>query len=156
VDEGPSLEPIKRKDFANIPIDFGPILRPAVSTAAHAGKIRAPLVAADPLQLALDRPNREIVTPARITAATTIQALELTNGSTLDSRLKSAAKKLQPDAAKDPAGWVASAYRSLLNRGPSADEMQITLELLGTEPKPEALADCLWAIVNLPEFQLIN
>jgi len=156
VDEGPSLEPIKRKDFANIPIDLGPILRPAVSTAAHAGRIRAPLLAADPLQLALDRPNREIVTPARITAATTIQALELTNGSTLDTRLKSAAKKLQPDAAKDPAAWIAQTYRMLLSRGPSADEMQIALELLGSEPKPEALADFLWAIVNLPEFQLIN
>ena len=156
VDEGPSLEPVKRKDFANIAIDLGPILRPAVSTAAHAGKIRAPLLAADPLQLALDRPNREIVTPARITAATTIQALELTNGSTLDARLKSAAKKLQPDAAKDPAAWVAHTYRALLCREPAADEKQIALELLGDDPKPEAVADFLWAIVNLPEFQLIN
>jgi hypothetical protein len=156
VDEGASLEPIKRKDFANIPIDLGPILRPAVSTAAHAGKIRAPLLAADPLQLALDRPNREIVTPARITAATTIQALELTNGSTLDSRLQSSAKKLQPDAAKDPAAWIARTYRTLLNREPAADERRFALELLGTEPKPEAIADFLWAIVNLPEFQLIN
>ena len=156
VDEGPSLEPVKRKDFANIPIDLGPILRPAVSTAAHAGKIRAPLLAADALQLALDRPNREIITPARITAATTIQALELTNGATLDARLQSAAKKLQPDAAKDPAVWIARTYRTLLNRDPAADEKQFALELLGTEPKPEALADFLWAIVNLPEFQLIH
>ncbi len=156
VDEGPSLDPVKRKDFANIPIDLGPILRPAVSTAAHAGKIRAPLLAADPLQLALDRPNREIVTPARITAATTIQALELTNGSTLDTRLQSAAKKLLPDVAKDPAAWIDRAYRMLLNREVAADEKQIALELLGPEPKPEAIADFLWAIVNLPEFQLIN
>ncbi len=156
VDEGPSLEPIKRQDFANIPIDLGPILRPAVSTAAHAGKIRAPLLAADPLQLALDRPNREIITPVRITAATTIQALELTNGSTLDTRLKSAAQKHQPAVAHDPGAWIASAYRSLLSREPSADEKQLALELLGTEPKPEAIADFLWAVVNLPEFQLIN
>jgi hypothetical protein len=156
VDEGPSLEPVKRKDFANIAIDLGPILHGAVSTAAHAGKIRAPLLAADALQLAMDRPNREIITPARITAATTIQALELTNGSTLDARLKSAAKKLQPDAAKDPAAWIDHTYRALLNRAPADGEKQIALELLGTEPKPEAVADFLWAIVNLPEFQLIN
>ena len=156
MDEGPSLEPVKRKDFANIPIDLGPVLRPAVSTAAHTGKIRAPLLAADSLQLALDRPNREIVTPARITAATTIQALELTNGSTLDTRLKSAAKILQPDAAKDPAVWIAQTYRALLNRVPADGEKQIALELLGTEPKAEAVADFLWAIMNLPEFQLIN
>jgi hypothetical protein len=156
VDEGPSLEPIKRKDFANIAIDFGPILRPAVSTAAHAGAIRAPLLAADPLQSALDRPNREIVMPARITAATTIQALELTNGSTLDTRLKKAAAKHLPDAAKDPAAWIEHIYRSLLSRAPAAGEREIAVELLGAEPKAEALADFLWAIVNLPEFQLIN
>ncbi|MEO6739990.1 MAG: DUF1549 domain-containing protein [Chthoniobacteraceae bacterium] len=156
VDEGPSLEPVKRKDFANIPIDLGPILRPAVSTAAHTGKIRAPLLAADPLQLALDRPNREIVTPVRVTSATTIQALELTNGSTLDTRLKSAAKKVQPDAARDPSAWITQTYGMMLNRVPAADEKLIALELLGAEPKPEAIADFLWAIVNLPEFQLIN
>ena len=156
VDEGPSLEPIKRKDFANIAIDLGQILRGAVGTAAHAGKIRAPLLAADPLQLALDRPNREIVMPARLTAATTIQALELTNGATLDARLKKAATKLLPDAAKDPAAWIAHTYRSLLNRAPADEEKQIALELLGTEPKAESLADLLWVLVNLPEFQLIN
>ena len=155
-DEGPSLQPIKRKDFANIPIEFAPILRPAVSTAAHAGKIRAPLLAADPLQLALDRPNREIITPARITAATTIQALELTNGSTLDARLKNAAAKLLLHAEQDPAAWIEHAYRTLLSRAPAADEKQIALELLGEQPKAEAVADFLWAIVNLPEFQLIN
>ncbi len=156
VDEGPSLEPIKRKDYANIAIDFGPILRPAVSTAAHAGRIRAPLLASDPLQAALDRPNREIVTPERLTAATTIQALELTNGSTLDARLKKAAAKLLPDAAKDPAAWVDHAYRTLLSRPPAAEERQIAAELFGAEPKAEVVADFLWAIVNLPEFQLIN
>ena len=156
VDEGPSLPPMKRKDFANIPVELGPILRPAVSTAAHARNIRAALLASDPLEAALDRPNREVITPARSTAATTIQALELTNGSTLDTRLKSAAKKLQPDAAKDSAAWIERVYRRTLNRAPVAAEKRIAIELLGPQPKPEAVADFLWAIVNLPEFQLIN
>ncbi len=175
VDEGPSLEPVKRMDFANIPIDLGPILRPAVSTAAHAGKIRAPLLAADPLQLALDRPNREIVTPARITAATTIQALELTNGSTLDTRLQSAAKKLQPIIEKAAAesgsnlrayseekevlasiGWIDRIYRGTLGRTPSDAEKKLVLELLCAEPMPASIADFLWILVNHPEFQLIN
>ena len=52
--------------------------------------IRASLLAADPLQVALDRPNREIVMPARASAATTIQALELTNGATLNAKLQKA------------------------------------------------------------------
>ena len=29
-------------------------------------------------------------------------------------------------------------------------------ELLGDKPTPESVADCLWAIVMLPEFQLIR
>ena len=94
--------------------------------------------------------------PARITAATTIQALELTNGSTLDTRLKSAAKKLQPDATKDPSAWIAHMYRTLFSREPDAVEKGIALEFFGAQPKSDAIADFLWAIVNHPEFQLIN
>jgi hypothetical protein len=156
VDEGPSLEPIKRLDFANIPVELGPILRPAVTTAAYAREIRSALLASNPLEAALDRPNREVVMPARTTAATTIQALELTNGATLDSRLKEAAAILTRDAARDPAAWLDRTYRQTLSRLPAEAERSVALELLGTEPKSEAVADFLWAIVNLPEFQLIN
>ena len=103
VDEGPGLPPIGRKDFANLPVELGSRVSTAVGTAASAGKIRASLLAADPLQVALDRPNREVVIPARATAATTIQALELTNGATLDARLQQAAAKFAADAGSDPA-----------------------------------------------------
>ena len=68
IDEGPGLQPITRKDFANQPVDLGPQLSPSASTVAHAGKIRASLLAADPLQVALDRPNREVVIPVRATS----------------------------------------------------------------------------------------
>ena len=156
VDEVPSLPPVRRRDFANIPVELGPILRPAVTTAAFAREIRAAMLAANPLEAALDRPNREVVMPARTTVATTIQALELTNGSTLDSMLKAAATKLAPDAAKNPAGWLDAVFRHLLSRSPTDEERKSALELLGPEPKPEAVADFLWAVVNLPEFQLIH
>ncbi len=156
IDEGPGLDPISRKDFANMPVELGTQLSAAVGTAASVGKIRAALLAADPLQVALDRPNREVVIPARATAATTMQALELTNGATLDSRLQSTAAKLAADAGSDPAGWIARLYRSALSREPAPAESALALELLGQQPKPEAIADLLWAMVNLPEFQLIN
>ena len=156
MDEGPGLEPLLRKDFANIPVELGPALSPAVSTAAHAGKIRAALLAADPLQVALDRPNREIVIPVRASAATTLQALELTNGGTLNARLQRAAAKSAPDAARDPAAWLNRTFLTTLSRPPSAAERAITLGLLGAKPTPETLADFLWALVNLPEFQLLR
>ena len=156
IDEGPGLAPITRKDFANLPVILGPQVSAAVGLAANAGKIRASLLAADPLQVALDRPNREVVIPVRASAATTMQALELTNGATLDFRLQRTATKIAAEAARDPAAWLTALYREALSRPPSEAEKQVALELLGAPPKPEAIADLLWALVNLPEFQLIN
>ncbi len=156
VDEGPGLKPLPRKDFANQPIELGSQLSSAVSIAAHAGEIRASLLAADPLQTALDRPNREQVVPARATAATTLQMLELTNGTTLNNRLTATAAKLAPEVQKDPSAWIDTTFRRLLGRPPAAPERALSLELLGTPATPASVADMLWAVLNLPEFQLIN
>ncbi len=156
IDEGPSLKPITRRDFANLPVELGPQLSPAVSTAAHVGEIRAALLAADPLQVALDRPNREIVIAQRPTTATTIQALELTNGTTLNAVLQKAGAKLVPTATKDRAAWLTALYQQALSRPPTAAEREIASEILGQNVTAEGVADFLWAVVNLPEFQLIN
>ena len=61
---------------------------------AYPGSIRAALVAADPLMVALARPNREQVVTTRPSTATTLQALELTNGETLADVLKRGAENL--------------------------------------------------------------
>ncbi len=50
------------------------------------GGVRASLVAADPLMVEMGRPNREQVVTTRAETATTLQALELTNGKTLADR----------------------------------------------------------------------
>lgn len=156
VDEGPGLEPITRHDFANEPIDFGPPMRSAVSTAAQPGHIRASLLAADPLQTALDRPNREQVVTVRSDAPSTLQALELTNGRTLDERLRRAAMKLAPLATADTEGWVRNIYLHAFGREPDAAEMEESLEMLDWPVMPNAAADYLWAITQSPEFQFIN
>jgi hypothetical protein len=105
---------------------------------------------------ALDRPNREVVVPVRALSATTIQALEMTNGATLDEKLKAAAAKLAPEAATDPARWVETVYRFALSRKPTDAEKKLALETLGTPVRPEGVADVLWALAMLPEFQLVN
>lgn len=156
VDEGPSLEPVHRNDFANLPVQLGSQLIPVISTVAQPGHIRASLLASDPLQVALDRPNREVVIPARSTAATTLQALELTNGATLDTRLHKAAARFAPEAARDVNTWTDRIYRYAFSRPPSPSERAIAAEMLGPTPTADSIADFLWAIVNLPEFQLIN
>jgi hypothetical protein len=156
IDEGPSLQPVKRADFANIPVDLAPTVVPGISTAAKAAKIRASMLAADPLQTALERPNREVTTAARPGIATTIQALELTNGATLDNSLKEIAAANLAAAQSAPADWSTTFFRRTLGREPSATEKGIAIELLSAKPSAEQVADFVWMIVNHPEFQLIR
>jgi hypothetical protein len=156
VDEGPALDPTGRASAENPGLDLGPKLPAAIAVTARAGKIRSGLLQSDPLQLALARPNREVIVPVRNSLASTIQALEFTNGVTVDEKLKAASAKLQPQAAKDPGAWVDSVYAQSFARKPTDAERQIALEMLGSPVKPEGVADFLWAVTMLPEFQLIN
>ena len=156
VDEGSALPPITRKDFANEPIELATPMRSAVSTAAQPGGIRASMLAADPLMTALDRPNREQVMTVRSTAATTLQAVELTHGGALDDRIKRAAKKLFPEAKDDPDGLVTEMFRHALSREPTDQERQIAGDMIGDPATEEGVADFLWAVTMLPEFQLIR
>jgi mono/diheme cytochrome c family protein len=155
VDDGPALPPIRRKDYANEKIDLGSRLAAVVSTAAFPGRTRHSLRPADPLLTALDRPNREQVATSRLSSPTTLQALELSNGEALDVLMKTAARRQVDAAAEDPAKWLDMTYRNLLSRPPSNAEASEILESLGDKPRPEALADVLWSVLMLPEFQLI-
>ncbi len=55
-----------------------------LAAAALRGQVRAALVNSDPLLTALGRPNREQVVTSRSSTATTLQALEMMNGSRSD------------------------------------------------------------------------
>lgn len=126
------------------------------SNAAQYGTIRAVHVATDPLMTALGRPNREQVNTSRPTAATTLQALELTNGQTLANWLNRAADRLL--ASTDdlaPASLARHLYLHGLGRPPNPDELDLARELLGQPVQREGLEDLLWALSVLPEFQLI-
>jgi hypothetical protein len=65
-----------------------------VVSSPEPGRTRASLVAADPLQTALGRPPREQMITTRPTTATTLQALELTNGDTLSRLLDRGAERM--------------------------------------------------------------
>ena len=127
--------------------------------AAPADKLpveRSSLVAADPLMTALGRPNREQIATTRLTTATTLQALELTNGSTLAKSLKAgAAKLLAAHAGQSAAQIVDSVYRHTLGRLPNPRERAAAVELVGAPATAEHIEDLLWALTMLPEFQLI-
>ena len=117
--------------------------------------IRAALVPASPLQVALGRPNRDQVVTLRGSIATTLEALELTNGAELSRRLGEGAALQVAAGDPSPAALLERLYRTALGRKPTAAEARIALPLLAPPLQPAAVEDLLWALVMLPEFQLI-
>ncbi|MBL9206962.1 MAG: DUF1549 domain-containing protein [Opitutaceae bacterium] len=118
--------------------------------------MRAALVAADPLMVALGRPNREQVVTVRQAGATTLQALELTNGGTLAAVLGKGAASLVASAPASTPALITSLYRQALGRPPTAAETQLASSLVGAPARVEGVEDLLWALTMLPEFQLIR
>ncbi len=122
----------------------------------HFALRRAALAAASPLQVALGRPNREQVVTCRASTATTLEALELTNGAELAGLVKQGAEKIlsQPDKTS-PGEVVPSLYEKALGRKPTAQETQLAKSLLGQPVQEAGMEDLLWSLAMLPEFQLI-
>jgi len=118
------------------------------------GETRASLVTADPLTTALGRPPREQMTTRRPSAATTLQALELTNGETLARVLSQGASQIAARSAT-PEAMVRDLYLKGLGRPPVAAELALATQALGQPVNPQHVEDLLWALTMLPEFQLI-
>jgi uncharacterized membrane protein/mono/diheme cytochrome c family protein len=115
---------------------------------------RASLVRNDVFLTALGRPNRENVSTSRSSQANLLQALELTNGIKFNNVLESGAKKLlEQNNTSDQI--INELYRLCLGRSPEKAELKAALGRLGSLPKEEDIQDLIWAIVLLPEFQLI-
>lgn len=135
------FDPFKAEVNMEEPVDASPF-------------VRAAFVKNDPFLTALGRPNRENVLTFRSTQANLLQALELTNGDRFNNALELGAKrwKEQFQTGKE---IVTAVYRQALARTPEDDEMEVALKILGPSPSDAAVEDFLWAIMLLPEFQLI-
>jgi len=107
---------------------------------------------------AMGRPIREQVVTRRDSVATTLQSLELTNGETLNRRLKAGARQWlsQPDSSTTTDDLVHRIYLKALSRPPTEDEARVARQIVGDEPTVESLQDFLWIIAMLPEFQLVR
>jgi mono/diheme cytochrome c family protein len=135
------------------PWNVAEALASAVAGKTVYGSVRASLTSADPLALALGRPNREQVTTVRQSTATTIQALELTNGDTLAQLLKRGAAQLVATHA-DGRTLAEHVFRQALSRPPTRRELNLAVDLVGRKPQAEGVEDLLWSVAMLPEFQL--
>jgi hypothetical protein len=129
----------------------------------------------------LGRPDRRTVVLCRESKASTMQSLELLNGSALHELIYGIAAKipeietnqgvqikkpvkLNPPPAELLANWLKHPPEEIINlwmqhalaRPATPREREILLDILGEKPEPSTMGDFAWAIVNLPEFQLIR
>ena len=119
--------------------------------------VRTALVKCDPLMRSLGRPNREQVVTTRGDVLTTLQALDLSNGQELtDLTARGAANILKQAPGASADALTESVYLRALGRKPTRAELETGRGLLGEPVTPDGLADLLWAVFMLPEFQLIR
>jgi hypothetical protein len=119
--------------------------------------VRASLMNADLLMRSLGRPNREQVVTTRENQLTTLQALDLANGQILADILNQGAANLLKENPKiSGEEFVELVYQRALSRKPTADELRTAREIVGKRVTQESLADLMWAVFMLPEFQLIR
>ena len=129
--------------------------------------VRAAFVTSDALMRTLGRPNREQVVTTRPDELTTLQALEFSNGPEFAALLDTGGKNLAESLSKTPkpsasaqpeqiVTLVRDLYLKALSRVPTENESQLASELLADQTAPDGIADLLWSILLLPEFQHIR
>ncbi len=134
--------------------DLAKKLKVSGSDLAFGGRFREVLQNKTTLTTALGRPNREQVSTVRPSVATTLQALTLTNGEVLSKLIKEGAVTLSNDEAKKQL-LASRIFQFALGRKPSNSEVLMIKELVEGENAVNSFEDVLWALIMLPEFQLI-
>ncbi|MCB9280494.1 MAG: DUF1549 domain-containing protein [Lewinellaceae bacterium] len=117
--------------------------------------VRAALVRQDEFMKTLGRPVREIVTTRRDAEPTLLQSLLLTNSAFFHEDIARASADLLAATGDDPAQLLDRLYLKAFGRTPSRKEKKLLLKNWDEEKPQEALEDIIWAVVLLPEFQLI-
>ena len=118
--------------------------------------VRAGLLKSDFLQRSLGRPNRDQIVSMRPNDLTTLEAIDLANGPALADILARGAENLGKREWASPDRFVIWLYRFALSRDPAAAELAVALETLGPRVSPEGVEDVLWAVIMLPEFQIVR
>ena len=115
---------------------------------------RASQVVNNPFLTALGRPNRETVSTSRESQANLLQALELTNGDRFNTLIKKGAEQWR-QKYKTGDVIIKELYIQALGRNVRLDEYKTAIKILGNHPKNESIQDLFWAVMLLPEFQII-
>jgi hypothetical protein len=165
---GPELKRLTAEEFVDAvwmltgtapakPVAQAPIPTFAETTPKERRFVRATLVDADLLMRSLGRPNREQVVTTRPDQLSTLQALDLANGRILTETLaRGAANLLKANPNATPEELASRVFVQALCRKPTAEELAAARDLVGDKPTADGVADLLWAVVMLPEFQLVR
>ncbi len=142
-------------DVAMSPWGMDKQFQAALAAPEQFGRVRSVLANADQLQVALGRPNRDQVVTTRLSAATTLEALELTNGSELADLIRRGAQNALAEMPASSNELIPRLYAKALGRKPTAQEMKLAQSIVGQPAQPAGVEDLMWALTMLPEFQLI-
>jgi len=104
----------------------------------------------------LGRPNRDQIVSMRPDDLTTLEAIDLANGTILTDTLARGAKTLKAKSWPNSESLITWLYQSALSRRPSDQERQTLSTAFCGDITEQAIADTLWAIVMLPEFQRVR
>ena len=118
--------------------------------------VRAALVKGTALMAALGRPNRDQVVTSRPSDLTTLEAIQLANEQSLADEFARGGVRILADHGPGADAIAAWMFAAALSRPPTPAEAAVAREILGDTPTNDSVSDCLWAIVMLPEFQLIR
>lgn len=118
--------------------------------------VRAVLMKGTSLMAALGRPNRDQVVTSRPVDLTTLEAIQLANEPSLADEFARGSRQILDQHGPQADALLRWMFEASLSRSPTSEETASALEMLGEKPTAESIADCLWAIVMLPEFQLIR
>ncbi len=118
--------------------------------------VRASLLKSDFLMRSLGRPNRDQIVSMRPDDLTTLEAIDLANGTILTDMLARGAKTLKAKNWPNSESLITWLYQSALSRRPSDQERQTLSTAFSGDITEQAIADTLWAIVMLPEFQRVR
>ena len=118
--------------------------------------VRASLLKGDFLQRTLGRPNRDQIVTTRPNELSTLEAIDLNNAQSLADGLALGAKQWRERYGSNVIQLVDQIYLAMLSRAPTNEERSLAVEALGSTPGELGIQDLFWAILMLPEFQLVR
>ena len=117
--------------------------------------VRASLVANNNFLKALGRTSREVVSTSRDSQANLLQTLELTNGERFNEVLARGAEQWRQKYGQSGL-IIREVYKKALGRKPAQGELAFASAALGESPTAGSIEDLFWAVLLLPEFQVIH